>query len=571
MKDIEEVKSCKKQFLKSNKFNFVMTILTNALNALFAASLAFILMYAIDSIQNSDFDMGKKVLIGAGVMIIIYGIVGTGQKYFRNRYIRKALCQFKNHIFSRILDKSISDYTDHTSGKLLSAFSNDLSSIELNYLNGTVQIIYQVILFIVAILCMAYINPFLTVWVLAACLLPLILSFTLGKKLVRKELDTSDENESFVSQVKDLLNGFFVIKSFKAEREVLELFGNRNVSLEEAKEERRDTNDTMALASEIAQFFVVGVIIVIGAYLTFVNVLTVSAIIAFVQLSNYLVMPIKEIVPLLSNHKAASALIEKVAAAVEEEKYDRREQELSGFHEDIVMKNLSFSYDGSKSVLEDVNLSFQKGKSYAVVGNSGSGKSTLLNLLLGYYRSYDGEMKIDGMEMRKINLDSLYEVVSIVQQGVFLFDSTIVDNITMFKKFDPRKVEQAIQMSGLRELIEEKGVDYKCGEDGKNLSGGEKQRISIARCLLRETPIVIMDEATAALDNLTSFEITKEILEINGLTRVVVTHKLEENLLKKYDEIIVLKEGQVWEKGQFSDLLERKGYFYSLYNVGAAG
>ncbi len=568
---MEEVMLCKKQFMKGNRFNFTMAIVLTAFTAVFAASIAFIMMYAIDAVQESDFILGRNVMIGVVLLLVLYAIVGMAQKYFRNKYIEKGLCQFKNHIFSKILNKSISDYTDHTSGRLISAFSNDLSSIEVNYLNGTIQIAFQIILFIVAIISMAFINPLLTVCVLIACILPLILSFTLGKKLVKKEITTSDENESFVSQVKDLLNGFIVIKSFKAEKEVLELFQNRNVTLEEAKQERRDTNDTMALASDIANFIVVGVIFVIGAYLTYINLMTVSAIIAFVQLSNYLMMPIKEIVPLWSNRRAAVSLVEKIAVAIEaDENQEVREQELTGFETEITIEDLDFSYDDNKTILKDVSLKLEKGRSYAIVGNSGSGKSTLLNLLLGYHRDYYGSVKIDEQEIRDVDMDSLYDVVSVVQQGVFLFDSTIIDNITMFKEFSAEKIERAIKLSGLKQLIEEKGADYKCGEDGKNLSGGEKQRISIARCLLRETPILIMDEATAALDNITSYEITNQIMEIDDLTRIIVTHKLDEVVLDKYDEIIVLKEGKVEEQGRFRKLLDQRGYFYSLYNIGIA-
>ncbi|MDY6227662.1 MAG: ATP-binding cassette domain-containing protein [Clostridium sp.] len=229
---------------------------------------------------------------------------------------------------------------------------------------------------------------------------------------------------------------------------------------------------------------------------------------------------------------------------------------LNGF---IIIK----SFKAEKEVL----LTFEKGKSYAVVGSSGSGKSTLLRLLLGFFKNYEGIVYVDNNNLKDISLDSLYDVVSVIQQNVFLFNRSIKDNITMFKEFNINKVERAINISGLSNLISDKGLDYKCGEEGSNLSGGEKQRISIARCLLRETPILLMDEATAALDNQIAFQVENDILSISGLTRIIVTYKLEETLLDKYDEIVVLKEGQVEEKGTFKELMELRGYFYSLYNV----
>ena len=281
----------------------------------------------------------------------------------------------------------------------------------MNYLNGNIMIVYYAVIFIATIIAMAYINVFIMIFVLLGSSIPIAVSFIFGKKLVSKEKKTSVENETFVDQIKDLLNGFIIIKSFKAKKEVL--------------------------------------------------------------------------------------------------------------------------------------LTFEKGKSYAVVGSSGSGKSTLLRLLLGFFKNYEGNVYVDNNNLKDISLDSLYDVVSVIQQNVFLFNKSIKDNITMFKEFNINKVERAINISGLSNLISDKGLDYECGEEGANLSGGEKQRISIARCLLRETPILLMDEATAALDNQIAFQVESDILSISGLTRIIVTHKLEETLLDKYDEIVVLKDGQV--------------------------
>ena len=137
----------------------------------------------------------------------------------------------------------------------------------------------------------------------------------------------------------------------------------------------------------------------------------------------------------------------------------------------------------------------------------------------------------------------------------------------MFRDFPEDKLELAVHRSGLDELIEQKGENYRCGENGRGLSGGERQRVSIARCLMRETPVLLLDEATAALDNQTAFAVTDAILHLDGLTRVVVTHRLEEALLEQYDGIFVLRNGQICEEGRFADLMARKEYFYSLYTV----
>ena len=176
-------------------------------------------------------------------------------------------------------------------------------------------------------------------------------------------------------------------------------------------------------------------------------------------------------------------------------------------------------------------------------------------------------MLVDGRELREISLESLYDTVSVVQQNVFLFDSSLKNNVTMFKDFEPEQYERAVQLAGLKELVDEKGDDYPCGEGGRNLSGGEKQRVSIARCLIRRTPVLLMDEATAALDNATAFSVTNSILSLKGLTKIIVTHKLDESILRQFDSIIALNNGAVAETGSFYELMNRKGYFYSLFNV----
>ncbi len=566
-----ELKICKKKFFSSNKFNFIATIITQVIVASLYISIAFLIMIAVEAMEYSDFDRIKVEAVFAVALLILYAIIGLVNRTFRNRFIKCGLSGFKEYIFRKILGKSIGDFSVASSGKIISAFYNDLGSIETNYLNGTVQIIYQMVMFLMALVAMLYINMFLAICIIVASLLPMIISIIFASKLVSKEKKTSDESESFVDQVKDLLNGFIIIKSFKAEKEVLTLFDKQNFMLEEAKKDRRDTNDTIIIAGELSTIIMVSVIFTVGQYLAYKDALSIGAVIAFVQLSNYVMQPIQKIIPLWSNRKAALALINKIANVVEDDAEVKKsvdEKEIvNSFNTSIVMKDITFSYDDEKMVLNNINMTFEKGKSYAIIGSSGCGKSTLVQLLLGYYDDYSGEVFFDETRLRNTNLDSLYDILSVIQQNVFLFDSSIKNNITMFKDFDKDILEKAITLAGLSDLIAEKGYEYNCGEGGRNLSGGEKQRISIARCLLRETPIIIMDEATAALDNTKGYEIENEILNIGRLTKIIVTHKLDEKIMRKYDEIIVLHNGEIAERGTFEQLMQLKQYFYSLYHV----
>ena len=180
---------------------------------------------------------------------------------------------------------------------------------------------------------------------------------------------------------------------------------------------------------------------------------------------------------------------------------------------------------------------------------------------------YTGSILYDDNELSQINREFLYDVVSTIQQSVFVFNSSIRNNITMFGDFSRGEINRVVEMSGLSDLVALKGLDYQCGENGSNLSGGEKQRISIARALLRNSKVLLVDEATASLDAQTSSLVLNSILDIENMTRIVVTHDLDENILKRFDNIITLKNGSVYESGKFDELMAEKGYFYSLYTV----
>jgi len=297
------------------------------------------------------------------------------------------------------------------------------------------------------------------------------------------------------------------------------------------------------------------------------NVGPAGVVIVFVQLMNYILNPISQVPLLWSNRKAAIALMEKLSDALSENVREEGREKLNGFSEKIEVKDLTYGYEPESPVLKDLDVQFDAGKSYAIVGGSGSGKSTLLNLLMGSSSNYQGEICIDGVSIKNIESESLYQLMTSVQQNVFVFNDTIRNNVTMFHEFPDKEVTLALERSGLSEFIEKRGEDFVCGENGANLSGGERQRISIARALLRKSPILLVDEATAALDAATARAVSFSILNLVGMTRIVVTHRLEEAILRRYDKILVMKNGTICEQGNFDTLMQQKGQFYSLFQI----
>lgn len=529
--------------------------------------MAFMLKYFIEAVEYGSSEILKKGAEVGALYLIIYAVFSFLQRNYKNTYMRKALSQFKDYIFEKMLNKSIAQYENGMSAKFISAFSNDLNSIETNYLRGSLEMILTIMLFIGAVIAAFFIKWYLALPIVTVSLVCILLSLKYGQKLINKEKETSEENMSFVAQVKDLLNGFIEIKSFKAEKEVLNIFRKKNVDLEVTKQGRRVTSDTVSIYGDISSIIVNIMIFVLGFSFAFKGWMTIGMVIAFIQLGNYILHPVRYLAPQISNRKAAVKLIHMISEAVQENDVKQEGVILDKFKNEIVFRDVSFSFEKNVPVLDHINMSFEKGKSYAIVGGNGSGKSTIFRLMLGYYKDYDGAISIDGVSIKEIDLNSLYDNLSIIQQDVFLFDSSIKNNITMFASFDERKVSYAIEQAGLADLVKEKGEDYSCGEGGKNLSGGEKQRVSIARCLVRGTPILLLDEATSALDNNTSMMVEKEILSINDLTRIIITHRFNETIMNQYDKIFVMNKGKIIEEGNFDTLMKEKGYFYSLYHV----
>lgn len=561
----------RKQFLNKNHINFTMAIVATLMIAAMNVCLAYMLRLLIESVEQASTVKLQQGIQLTVIYIIVYLVASVLRKKFTVKYYKTALSQFKNYIFEKLFSKTISQFESGTSAKFISAFSNDLNSIETNYLGGIINIIYTIVMFIVAGIAVIMTNPIYGIPIVVLGVVFVLLAVRFGAKLMKEESVTAEENMGFIAQIKDLLNGFIVIKSFKAEKSVLNLFRKKNSSLEVAKQRRRETADNVNIFSNLASISINIVIFGFGFYLAFKGYMTIGVVISSIQLGNYIIQPVYYLGPYISNYKAGIVLIKRLEDALEDEVpvEETDKQPVGRLDEAIEFKNISFAYEDNQ-VLNNIDLKFEKGKSYAIVGGSGSGKSTLLKLILGYMPQYSGQILYDGKDVKEIDLDSLYDQISIIQQEVFLFDSSISDNITMFREFDEEKLAAAIDRAKLVELVQNKGLTYNCGEEGKNLSGGEKQRISIARCLLRETPVLLMDEATAALDNATALTVENAILDINNITRIVVTHRFNETVMKKYDKIIVMNHGNVIEQGKFDELMIQKGYFYSLYTVSQA-
>ena len=401
----------------------------------------------------------------------------------------------------------------------------------------------------------------------------LLLFFAVNAAMQRAEQALSQRkfnaDERLVSKVLEYVQGIAEVKNF-------DLTHDSATQVHGAVEEARRASFAMEIPSVLymlAQFVV--------NKLTGVAVCAAAIVFYFggtMELTNCLLMLICSFILFeqLDSAGSFSALFRSIDIGVDKantilrvEPMDIDGEELTPEREDIALSHVDFSYD-SKPILHDVSLTIPEKTTVAIVGPSGSGKSTLLQLLMGHHRGYEGSISIDGTELRDISPASLYELLSVIQQEVFIFNSSIEKNVTMFGDFAPERVEAALEGAGLSALIAERGLDFVCGENGQNLSGGERQRVSIARSLLKKTPVLLVDEATAALDRPTATEVMCAVLDIPDTAKIVVTHDLNEAVLRRFDAVAVLIGGRLRELGSFEELIEARGFLYSMLTLSAA-
>lgn len=541
--------------------------------ALAAGSLNLILSWIIQQLmdtaagESGALSFRTLLLISAGFVLLCAGLSLLNYAS-QPRFLERAMRQYKDFAFKKLIGKSISSFRDESAAGYLSALTNDAASIETNYLAQMLAMITKAVTFIGALLLMCRYSLLMTAIAAGLTVLPLIASLLTGSRLQAVESRVSERNGEFTAALSDCLAGFTVVKNFKAEREIFRLFAQSNKALEHEKFTGRRIKTLVGMIGAVTGIFAQLGVFIAGVYLSMKGgSMTPGAVVLFVNLMNFIISPIAELPGLLACRKAALGLVDKLAAALERSSSREGSETLNKLEHGIRLENVSFAYEPGKTVLHGINAEFEAGRAYALVGGSGSGKSTLLNLLMAAETNYSGHILADGIELSDISTESLYGTMAAIQQNVFVFNASIKDNVSMFRDFPKTEMDEAIARAHLGALIRERGEDYLCGENGSGLSGGEKQRISIARSLLKKSSVLLADEVTAALDAQTAHRVSSDILDLQGITRIVVTHTLEESLLRRYDKIFVLRGGRIEEAGSFADLMANKGYFYALFTV----
>ena len=579
-------------FFQGNRKNLFMAVLGTTVLSVGILSVPQLMQILIDFLSgNHRYSMHQIILMAIAVLLMV-SFSGLCTYYFRTKFSTKAVFQYRKMAYHYLSKKKVTEFYGQNTAVYLSALNTDLQKIKEDFLDQIPILSQIVICGIGAVLVMIRYNFFLAMMACLISLIPFFAALFSGRNMEKIEENLSKENAEYLAFLKDFAVGFTIIKSYKVEGIFSALHDKICQKVEARMEEREKCvekiNYFAAISGYITQFAIL-LLCAVVAYRS--KSISVGTVLAFSRLINYIIDPVTELPGMLSKARTAYALSEqfweKIGKGEQEEQQEQQQKSgeivKDGYHQhtdtdshekalpipslqgDICFSRLSFSYTPEKQVLKDFTLRVKEGEKLILLGASGSGKSSILKLLMGIERSQGGEISIGNRQLSTLPEESLFRSISYIQQEVFIFDGSIYENITLFQKYSEEEMELAIEKSGLKNLILEKGLDYPCGENGAALSGGERQRINIARSLLRKTPILLADEITAALDKENSYLVLDSLLSLENITEILVLHDLDSRILSRVDRICVLKEGEIVEEGIFSELMEKKGYFYSLF------
>lgn len=521
-------------------------------------------------VPNQEFQLMIKWLVVLGFIYILKFGLNYYITYYGHIMGVKMQAHMRKDIFEHLQDLPFVFFDENKTGTLSSRIINDLMDISELAHHGPEDLFISLVMLIGSFIMLSTINLPLSLIVFSAVPLLLIVAMKLRLKMEDAFMETRVTIGEVNATIENSISGIRVSKAFSNKENEIEKFEKNNSRFQEA---RRKAYKVMA-EFHVGSSFIIDILNIVvlssGAIFFFIGIINFGDFAAFLLYTGNFLNPIRKLVNFVEQYQSGSSGFKRLIEIMDKdvEKDDPGAADIYDVKGEISFDDVSFAYDDNKEILKDITFDIEAGKTVAIVGPSGGGKTTLCHLIPRFYEIEEGSISIDNIDIRKFTRKSLRKNIGIVQQDVFLFTGTILENIQC-GKLDATKEEvyKAAKNANIHDFIMSlpEGYDTYVGERGVKLSGGQKQRISIARVFLKNPPIIILDEATSALDNATEFLIQKALDELSkGRTTIVVAHRL--STIKNADEIIVLTDQGIQEKGRHQELLDKKGMYAGLYN-----
>ncbi len=558
-----------KIYMKQNKVLLLFTILTSIIASLGYVFMAVLLQKLLDIAVEKNMQQFIPMVLFSIFYFVMLGIFLYLQSLLSKRITCKIIKQIRTDVFKGIVSQSMGDFGKRNTADYLSIITNDVKMIEDNFLLPFFEVVQYTVIFISSFVLMIYFDVIVTIVVFVAITLMFLVPSLLGKELEKRQNTLSSQLADFTTKLKDILSGFEIIKSYSMKQYVIQKFDKENSDTIHTK---YSVDKLFALNEGLSSFLALMVQIVVlflSAYFIITERITVGTLLGMVQVSSNLANPLIMIFTNIPKIKSIQPIIEKLTVLSKYELNEVPKKQPATFNSVVSISNLSFAYEKQNRVLDKINLHIEKGKKYVIVGKSGCGKTTLVKLLAGYYTEYSGKILYDNTDLNMMNENDIVQLSSIIHQNIYMFNESVYDNICLHEDYSKESIDKAVKASGLNDVIEKlpEGLLYEAGENGSNLSGGQKQRIAVARALIRNKPILILDEGTSAIDMQTAYDIENHLLKIEGLTIITITHNLKKELLELYDNIIYMENGEIIERGTFEELTSVPSRFLKYLTI----
>ena len=559
-------------YYKPHKFMFTMDMLASLLISIIGMVYPIVTNKMLnDLIPNKLY----KQIILAGIIVLVLYVIRMLLRYFVQYYGHmigtRMQQQMRTNLFSHLEKLPYSFFDNHETGSIMTRLTSDLFEISELAHHGPENIFICAVMIIGSFAYLCTIDIYLTLIIFACVPVLVLVSVMMRKKMREAFTERRKSNAVINASIESSITGIRVTKAFTNADKEMEKF---QVGNEQFVEASRKSYMAMGMFHSSTSFVtdVFNVIILIaGGLFLYGGRINFADYSTFIVSVNLFINPVNTLIGFMEQFQNGTTGFKRFLEILDTpaEQEDPDATELKNVRGEIQLDHVSFSYDDSREVLDDVTLNVKKGDIMALVGPSGGGKTTICHLLPRFYRITEGAIRIDGQDISKLTLDSIRRNIGIVQQDVFLFNGTIRDNI-LYGRLNATEEEviQAAKRANIHDYVMslEKGYDTEIGERGVRLSGGQKQRLSIARVFLKDPAILILDEATSALDNTTEILIQQALDELcKGRTTIVVAHRL--STIKRANSIAVISEGKITEQGTHEELMELGGTYKHLYSL----
>ena len=482
------------------------------------------------------------------------------------------LYRLRNKLYYKILTLPLSFFSSKRRGDVVSRAVGDTQEVEFTILNALRHFITEPITILLFLAFLIYINPRLTLYVFLILPLPFLAIAKISSVLRRENKNSKQRMGVLISQVEETISGLRIIKGFNAQWKAEEQFQKFNDKYSDTQTRIFRRVDLASPLSEFLGVCIVMVVLVVGGTMVLSpgSSFSPELFITYVAIFPQLISPIGNFSTAFSNYKRGQAALDRLNEVLEADEVILQPEHpvaVDFFKDALTIRDLSFAYADAE-VLSDVNFQIGKGKMVALVGPSGSGKTTLVDLLERFYDPTSGSVELDGVDIRRYDIAQYRSLFALVSQDVVLFNATLFDNITLGYPATEEEVMRAVRVAHIDDFVNslEDGLQHRLSDRGLNLSGGQRQRISIARAVLRNTPILILDEATSAMDTESEHQVQQALDEaMRNRTVVVIAHRL--STIQRADDIVVLSGGRVVERGTHEELMKLEGTYYHYIQI----